>query len=253
MHSSPHDGTLVNSDTFTGGVDAHGRRDGRRLRDPRRAPLTLSANYQLTFVSGQPRRSRRAVTVTANADEKVYGDADPTCTHHLTVGSLVNSDTFTGGVDAHGRARTIGGYGILAGHAHPERELPAHLRHGAASRSQARGDGHRGRQDEGLRRRRPRLHVITCDRLPVNGDTVTGELTGARRGPRETLDSYGITQGTLARTPTTTSRSSVAACASRRRADRGYRGGQDEGLRSHDPTLTSPRAATSSRTPRLWS
>ena len=37
-----------------------------------------------------------AVTVTADAQSKTYGDPDPTLTYQITSGSLVGNDTFSG-------------------------------------------------------------------------------------------------------------------------------------------------------------
>ncbi|MBN2098326.1 MAG: Ig-like domain repeat protein, partial [Dehalococcoidia bacterium] len=54
------------------------------------------ANYTLTFVDGELEITPRAITVTADGQSKVYGDADPALTYQITSGSLVGSDNFTG-------------------------------------------------------------------------------------------------------------------------------------------------------------
>jgi hypothetical protein len=63
-------------------------------------PITCSgaaaANYTFTYVAGALTINKRPVTVTADAQTKIYGDSDPALTYKLTTGSLVNGDTFTG-------------------------------------------------------------------------------------------------------------------------------------------------------------
>jgi hypothetical protein len=41
----------------------------------------------------------RMITITANAESKTYGDADPTLTYGITSGSLATGDVFTGSLD----------------------------------------------------------------------------------------------------------------------------------------------------------
>jgi hypothetical protein len=54
-----------------------------------------NSNYTITFVGANLTISKRAVTVTADAKSKTYGDADPGLTYQLT-GSLKSGDAFTG-------------------------------------------------------------------------------------------------------------------------------------------------------------
>jgi hypothetical protein len=54
-----------------------------------------NANYTITFIGANLTISQRAVTVTADAKSKTYGDADPGLTYQLT-GSLKSGDAFTG-------------------------------------------------------------------------------------------------------------------------------------------------------------
>jgi len=51
----------------------------------------LASSATGTLTVGQ-----RAVTVTADATSKIYGDPDPVLTYHITSGSLVNGDSFSG-------------------------------------------------------------------------------------------------------------------------------------------------------------
>ncbi|RYD98751.1 MAG: gliding motility-associated C-terminal domain-containing protein, partial [Sphingobacteriales bacterium] len=57
-----------------------------------------SANYAITFVPGILRVNGRVITVTANAQRKTYGDADPTLSYTYTP-ELESGDNFTGSLD----------------------------------------------------------------------------------------------------------------------------------------------------------
>ncbi|WP_164135311.1 MBG domain-containing protein, partial [Stenotrophomonas maltophilia] len=58
----------------------------------------------------------RAITVTANAAGRDYGDANPALTYALTSGSLVNGDTFTGALATSATVTSDRGtYGITQG------------------------------------------------------------------------------------------------------------------------------------------
>ena len=77
------------------------------------APGTLSAaNYGFaTGTLGTLNITPRAITVTADPQTKIYGEADPQLTYAITSGELVGSDAFTGGL---GRAagENVGTYTI---------------------------------------------------------------------------------------------------------------------------------------------
>ncbi|WP_163366849.1 MBG domain-containing protein, partial [Klebsiella aerogenes] len=53
-------------------------------------------NYVVSYAGADLTVTPRAITVTANAAGRDYGDANPALTYALTSGSLVNGDTFTG-------------------------------------------------------------------------------------------------------------------------------------------------------------
>ena len=56
-----------------------------------------AANYDFTaFTNGTLTIDTRAVTATADAKGKNYGDADPALTYQVTSGTLVTGDAFTG-------------------------------------------------------------------------------------------------------------------------------------------------------------
>src|SRR5947199_2350237 len=58
--------------------------------------LALSGNYTLAYVGANLTIGARAVTVTADAKSKTYGDADPGVTSKTTAGSLGLGAAFSG-------------------------------------------------------------------------------------------------------------------------------------------------------------
>ena len=74
----------------------HGDRDleRRQLWDHAKARSPLLPNYALSYVGANLTVTAAALTVTANAQTRVYGAAVPTLTYNET--GLVNGDTLTG-------------------------------------------------------------------------------------------------------------------------------------------------------------
>ncbi|WP_163460357.1 MBG domain-containing protein, partial [Escherichia coli] len=59
---------------------------------------------------------QRAITVTADAKSRIYGDANPALTWQVTSGSLVNGDNLTGGLTtAATTTSNVGSYAIAQG------------------------------------------------------------------------------------------------------------------------------------------
>ncbi len=186
-------GSLVNGDSFTGGlVRAPGENVGSYAIS--QGTLALSGDYTLTFVGADLTIDARAVAVTADAQSKTYGDADPALTYQITSGTLVNGDSFTGAL-TRAAGESVGTYAItqetlaLSG----DYELTfvgADLTIAsravtvtADAQTKTYGDA-----DPAL------TYQITSGAL-VNGDGFTGGLV---RAPGDNVGSYAITQGTLA-------------------------------------------------------
>src|SRR4029453_10125934 len=69
-------GSLVGEDVFTGGLS---RDAGENVGTYaiHQGTLTLGTNYNLTFVGANLTINKRAIAVAADAQTKVYGEADP--------------------------------------------------------------------------------------------------------------------------------------------------------------------------------
>src|SRR5439155_26888914 len=88
-------GSLVSGDSFSGALSrAAGENVG--LHAINQGTLALSSNYTLGFAGANLEITVRAVTVTADAKTKAYGDADPALTYQITSGSLASNDSFSG-------------------------------------------------------------------------------------------------------------------------------------------------------------
>ncbi|WP_204324533.1 MBG domain-containing protein, partial [Stenotrophomonas maltophilia] len=72
-----------------------------------------NANYAITYAGADLTVTPRAITVTADAKSRVYGDANPALTWQVTSGSLVNGDNLTGNLATSATtASNVGSYAI---------------------------------------------------------------------------------------------------------------------------------------------
>ncbi len=78
--------------------------------------LAASSNYALTFVDGVLSITPRAITVTANNQSRIYGNANPLLTYTLGGLGLVNGDQLTGALaTAAGATTGVGNVAITQG------------------------------------------------------------------------------------------------------------------------------------------
>jgi hypothetical protein len=82
--------------------------------DIRRGTLAADSNYALTFVGAKLTVAKRPITVTADAQSKAFGEADPALTYRVTSGSLAGSDSFTGAL-TRVAGEAVGTYAIQQG------------------------------------------------------------------------------------------------------------------------------------------
>ncbi|NBS70439.1 filamentous hemagglutinin, partial [bacterium] len=101
---------LVGADSLTGSLT---RDAGENVGSYAINQGTLdNANYDITFNSDDLTVSKKALTVTAEAKSKIYGDNDPALTY--TTSGLINSDTLTGSLDR-AAGENVGSYAINQG------------------------------------------------------------------------------------------------------------------------------------------
>jgi gliding motility-associated-like protein len=186
-------GTLVGTDAFAGALTRDAGENAGSYAITQ-GTLALSSNYTLTYTSGNLIINTKAITVTADAKSKTYGDTDPALTYKITSGTLVNTDAFTGSLtrDAGENAGTYAiNQGTLAVSSnYALTYTSANLTIGAKAiavtadaKSKTYGD-----TDPAL------TYKITSGTL-VNTDAFTGSLT---RDAGTAVGTYAIKQGTLA-------------------------------------------------------
>jgi hypothetical protein len=76
--------------------------------------LALNSNYTLSFIAADLTINARAITVTADAQSKTYGDSDPALTYQISSGELAFSDAFSGGL-SRTSGESVGTYAIGQG------------------------------------------------------------------------------------------------------------------------------------------
>ena len=153
-----------------------------------------AANYNFTFVNGSLTVNPAALTVSADARGKVYGDADPLLTWQITGGTLVSGDTVSG-LLSRAPGEHVGNYAIqqgtlTAGTNYTLSYVGANLAISpkaitvtADSKSKIYGD-----TDPAL------TYQITSGGGLVPGDNFSGSLA---RAAGENVGSYAITQNSL--------------------------------------------------------
>ena len=88
-------GSLVGTDIFAGSLSRDAGEDVGTYTI-NQGTLTLSNNYNLTFIGADLNIVSFSITVTIDSKSKIYSTADPALTYQITSGSLVGTDTLTG-------------------------------------------------------------------------------------------------------------------------------------------------------------
>ncbi|WP_340644703.1 MBG domain-containing protein [Phenylobacterium sp.] len=188
-------GGLVNGDTLSGQLATSAAQfSGVGQYAITQGSLAAPTNYTLSFTDGVLTVAPRAVTVTANALSRIYGDANPALTYAVGGGGLVNGDALSGSLATTAALTSnIGVYGITQGSlantnytiAYTGADLAVTRRAltiAANALSRTYGDVN------------PTLTYTTMGL--VNGDTLTGALATAAV-PTSNAGLYDITRGTL--------------------------------------------------------
>ena len=90
--------------------------------------LAASGNYALNYTSADLTVTQRAITVTADAKSRAYGDANPALTYQVGGSGLANGDSLSGALATSATtASNVGIYGISAGYAGGLGQLRAEL------------------------------------------------------------------------------------------------------------------------------
>ena len=190
---------LVNGDTLTGGLaTAATPRSDVGAYAIGQGTLAASANYAVTYQGAKLSVTARPLILTAQAQSRLYGDANPALTYTVGGQGLVNGDTLSGGLATAATLRSdVGAYtigqGSLAASAnyavtYQGADLTITSRPltlAAQAQNRFYGDAN------------PALTYTIGGRGLVNGDTLSGGLATAAT-PRSDVGAYAIGQGTLA-------------------------------------------------------
>ena len=182
-------GTLATSATTASNVGVYGITQGS---------LAASSNYALNYASANLTVTPRAITVTADAQSRAYGNANPVLTYQVGGAGLVNGDTLSGTLaTSAATVSNVGMYGITQGTlGSPNYTIssfaganltvtPRAITVTADAISRAYGNAN------------PVLTYQVGGSGLANGDTLSGALaTSANAASNAGI--YGITQGTLA-------------------------------------------------------
>jgi gliding motility-associated-like protein len=185
-------GALKFADTFTGALTrVAGENAGAYAIQ--QGTLALSSNYTLTYVGANLTIGKTAITVTADAQTKAYGDADPALTYKITNGALVGTDKLTGAL-TRAAGENAGTYAIQQGTLalssnYSLTYVGANLTIGKAAITVTADPQTKayGTADPAL------TYKISSGALKF-ADTFTGALT---RAAGENVGTYAIQQGTL--------------------------------------------------------
>ena len=111
---------LVNGDaapTVTGSASLNSRDVGSYTGFASSTLALSNSNYTLAGGSVEAAITPRPVTVSADAQSKTYGNADPALTYRVTAGNLVGSDTLSGAL-SRASGENVGRYSIDASQLH---------------------------------------------------------------------------------------------------------------------------------------
>ena len=182
-------GALATSATTASNVGIYGIRQGT---------LAASGNYALNYTSADLTVTQRAITVTADAKSRAYGDANPALTYQVGGSGLANGDTLSGALATSATtASNVGVYGITQGTLAASGNYALNYASAnltvtqraitvtADAKSRAYGDTN------------PALTYQVGGSGLVNGDTLSGALATSAT-TASNVGAYGIRQGTLA-------------------------------------------------------
>ena len=182
-------GALATSATTASNVGIYGIRQGT---------LAASGNYALNYASANLTVGQRAITVTADAKSRAYGDANPALTYQVGGSGLVNGDTLSGALATSATtASNVGVYGITQGTLAASGNYALNYASAnltvsqraitvtADAKSRAYGDAN------------PALTYQVGGSGLANGDTLSGALATSAT-TASNVGTYGIAQGTLA-------------------------------------------------------
>jgi hypothetical protein len=189
---------LVNGDTLTGALDSAATVTSNvGTYAITQGTVAASANYAISYTGANLSVTPRALSVTADAASRLYGDANPVLTYTAT--GLVNGDTLTGALGSSATVTSnVGTYSIdqatLAASPNYVMNYTAANLSVAARALTVTGDNLSRVYGDA----NPSLTYTTVGL--VNGDTLTGSLATSATAASN-IGTFAVTQGTLSASP----------------------------------------------------
>jgi hypothetical protein len=182
-------GTLATSATTASNVGTYGITQGT---------LAASGNYALNYTGNNLTVGQRAITVTADAQSRAYGDANPALTYQVGGAGLVNGDTLSGALATSATtASNVGTYGITQGTLAASGNYTVNYTGNNLTIGQRAITVTADAQSRAYGDVNPALTYQVGGAGLVNGDTLSGALATSAT-TASNVGTYGITQGTLA-------------------------------------------------------
>ncbi|MGA0786954.1 MAG: beta strand repeat-containing protein [Ilumatobacteraceae bacterium] len=186
-------GSLVGSETLSGSLArTTGDDAGTYAINQGTVTSANNPNYDITFAAGTLTINTKPITVTADAQTKVYGESDPTFTYSVNAGGLVGSDSLSGSL-ARASGESVGtraiSIGTLTNANYAITLVPANLTITAKSITVTAADKSKmyGEADPSL------TFSVTTGSL-VGADSLSGSLS---RVSGDDAGIYAINQGTV--------------------------------------------------------
>jgi hypothetical protein len=183
--------TLTGTAAATGATTGVGTLNGAITASG--ASGTGLSNYAITYAAGNATITQAVLTVTADAQSRAYGAANPALTY--TASGLVNSDTLSGSLTTPaGTSSNVGSYGITQGSLAASANYTLTYNSANLTVTQAALTVTANAQSRVYGAANPALTYTSLGL--VNGDMLTGSLTTTATAA-SAVGLYDITQGTL--------------------------------------------------------
>jgi hypothetical protein len=182
-------GALATSATISSNVGTYGISQGT---------LAASGNYALNHAAASLTVIQRAITVTADAKSRAYGDANPALTYQVGGSGLANGDTLSGALATSATtASNVGIYGIAQGTLAASGNYALNYASADLTVTQRAITVTADAKSRAYGEANPALTYQVGGSGLVNGDTLSGALATSATTSSD-AGVYGIMQGTLA-------------------------------------------------------
>jgi hypothetical protein len=190
---------LANGDTLSGALATSATAASNvGVYDINQGTLAASTNYALNYASANLTVTQRAITVTADAKSRGYGDTNPALTYQVGGSGLANGDTLSGALATSATtASNVGSYGINQGTLAASTNYALNYASANLAVTQRAITVTADTQSRAYGDANPSLTYQVGGSGLANGDTLSGALATSATAASN-IGVYGINQGSLA-------------------------------------------------------